>query len=148
VARSVPAAGERAHLLRAAAEQAWEEACPEEAAALAAEAAVAIAAAASEGGVSPGEAASVLLLLEETGQVEVATSTLDALLAQAVSAPGGLAVATLCALTQALEGIGTAAAARSRRILSEQISGTADPEARAHLLLDWLELSWPAHHVP
>lgn len=144
VARSVPAAGDRVRLLRTAAEEAWAEGSAEEAAALSAEAALAIEAASSAGGISAGEASSVLILLEQTGQDEIARSTVDALLAQAEDAPGELAVATLCALTQALEGCGSAAAERVRRTLSEQISRTADPEARAHQLLDWLDLAWPA----
>ena len=143
VARSVPTAGERARLLCAAGEEAWGEASTEEAAALAAEAALAVEDATREASVPASQAAAVLSLLEETGQDALAATTLDALLVHAEDAPGELSVASLCALTQALEARGVSGVARARTTLFERISRTKDPEDRARQLLDWLDRAWP-----
>ena len=139
----MPTAGERSRLLCAAAEEAWGEASTEEAAALAAEAALAVEDATREASVPALQAAAVLSLLEETGQDALAATTLDALLVHAEDAPGDLSVASLCALTQALEARGVSGVARARTTLFERISRTEDPEHRARQLLDWLERAWP-----
>lgn len=143
VARTVVAAPVRCALLRQAAQDALSEGGAAEARALALEAAQALEMAASEGALDAQEAAGVLGILEETSAWAEAGSTLGVVVDAAAQAPGSLAVTSLCALASALETQGSPGAARPRARLADAVAGTSDPEERAHLLLDWLDLAWP-----